>query len=140
MPDQHGPARPVWPFLLLAVIVITLDQVTKLAVLDHFQPGDRLTVIPGFFELGMGSQNHRAGTERTVSTKAAGLLVVRQRPGPSRARGNLFDHGRQSLAIALELRRTVGINLGLQRSGRKPVDHRDLGRRNIDPAIERSPG
>ena len=51
MPEQRGASHPVWPFLLLALAVVALDQVTKLAVLDHFQLGERLAVIPGFFDL-----------------------------------------------------------------------------------------
>ena len=51
MPEHRAASHQVWPFLLLAVIVIALDQVTKLAVLDHFEPGERLALIPGFFDL-----------------------------------------------------------------------------------------
>ncbi|MFT3804801.1 MAG: signal peptidase II [Burkholderiaceae bacterium] len=42
-----SPAR--WYALALAVVII--DQLTKLWVLDHFAPGERLPVIPGLFDL-----------------------------------------------------------------------------------------
>jgi signal peptidase II len=51
MPEQEPAPRPAWPFLLLALVVIVLDQITKVAVLDHFEPGERLSVIPGLFDL-----------------------------------------------------------------------------------------
>jgi signal peptidase II len=43
--------RKPWPYLLLALLVIVLDQVTKVAVLERFEPGERLSIIPGFFDL-----------------------------------------------------------------------------------------
>jgi signal peptidase II len=59
MPDRQpvlesvrdGKPAPLWPYLLLALLVIVLDQVTKVAVLERFAHGERLTVIPGFFDL-----------------------------------------------------------------------------------------
>lgn len=61
MPDQDidrraAAARPItrsrsWPYLLIALLVIVADQVTKVAVLDRFEPGQRLAVIAGFFDL-----------------------------------------------------------------------------------------
>lgn len=51
MPDQSATSRPIWPFLALALVVIVIDQITKIAVLDHFDHGERLAVIPGFFDL-----------------------------------------------------------------------------------------
>jgi signal peptidase II len=51
MPEARWSLRPGWPYLLLALVVIVLDQVTKAVVLDHFEPGQRLAVIPGFFDL-----------------------------------------------------------------------------------------
>jgi signal peptidase II len=51
MPEPEEAPRPAWPFLLLALFVIVLDQITKVAVLDHFEPGERLSVIPGLFDL-----------------------------------------------------------------------------------------
>jgi signal peptidase II len=51
MPEQRDSPRAAWPFLLLALVVIVLDQITKVAVLDRFELGERLTVIPGFFDL-----------------------------------------------------------------------------------------
>ena len=51
MPEQNAASRPVWPYLLLALVVIVLDQITKVAVLDQFELGERLAVIPGLFDL-----------------------------------------------------------------------------------------
>ncbi len=51
MHEPEEAPRPAWPFLLLALFVIVLDQITKVAVLDHFEPGERLSVIPGLFDL-----------------------------------------------------------------------------------------
>ena len=51
MPEQRTAASPVWPYLLLAVVVIVSDQATKAAVLNRFELGERLAVIPGFFDL-----------------------------------------------------------------------------------------
>ena len=41
----------IWPYLLLSLLVIVADQLTKVAVLERFEPGERLTVIAGFFDL-----------------------------------------------------------------------------------------
>ena len=35
----------------VALLVIALDQVTKIAVLERFEHGERLSIIPGFFDL-----------------------------------------------------------------------------------------
>ncbi|MDO4904648.1 MAG: signal peptidase II [Lautropia sp.] len=44
--------RPsTWPYLMLALIVIVLDQVSKYLVIDHFEYGERMPVISGFFDL-----------------------------------------------------------------------------------------
>ena len=43
--------RGLGPWLLLAAVVLVVDQVTKYAVLRLFAPGERLNVIPGFFDL-----------------------------------------------------------------------------------------
>jgi signal peptidase II len=43
--------RKPWPYLLLALLVIVADQVTKVAVLERFELGERLSIIPGFFDL-----------------------------------------------------------------------------------------
>jgi len=51
MPEARWSLRAGWPYLLLAVVVIVLDQITKVAVLDHFELGERLPVIAGFFDL-----------------------------------------------------------------------------------------
>ncbi|NLD55594.1 MAG: lipoprotein signal peptidase [Burkholderiaceae bacterium] len=59
MPDQVAPVAghadrgqaPIWPYLLLALVVIVLDQATKLAILARFDLGERVSVIPGFFDL-----------------------------------------------------------------------------------------
>jgi signal peptidase II len=51
MPEPEEAPRPAWPFLLLALLVIVLDQITKVAVLDLFEPGERLSVLPGLFDL-----------------------------------------------------------------------------------------
>ena len=51
MREQGAAARAVWPYLALALLVIVLDQITKVAVLEAFEPGERLAVIPGLFDL-----------------------------------------------------------------------------------------
>ena len=38
-------------FILLSVLVIILDQISKFAVLKNFQYGERLNIIPNFFDL-----------------------------------------------------------------------------------------
>lgn len=40
-----------WPYLLLALFVIVIDQATKYLIIDHFDYAERLAVIPGFFDL-----------------------------------------------------------------------------------------
>jgi len=42
---------PFGGWLLLAAVVIAVDQATKFAVLDSFRFAERLPVIPGFFDL-----------------------------------------------------------------------------------------
>lgn len=44
-------ARGAWPYLLLALVVIILDQITKYLVIGQFEYAERLPVIPGFFDL-----------------------------------------------------------------------------------------
>ncbi len=51
MREQNDMQRKPWPYLLLALLVIVADQVTKVAVLERFELGERLSVIPGFFDL-----------------------------------------------------------------------------------------
>ena len=51
MPERNDVRRKPWPYLLLALLVIVLDQVSKAAVLERFELGERLSVIPGFFDL-----------------------------------------------------------------------------------------
>jgi signal peptidase II len=59
MPEQVAPAAghaaqgraPIWPYLALALVVVALDQATKLAILARFDLGERMSVIPGFFDL-----------------------------------------------------------------------------------------
>jgi signal peptidase II len=51
MPEQNDVRRKLWPYLLLALLVIVVDQLTKVAVLERFEHGERLSVIPGFFDL-----------------------------------------------------------------------------------------
>jgi signal peptidase II len=51
MPEHRAGPRAAWPYLLLALAVIVSDQITKLAVLNRFEPGERLAVIPGLFDL-----------------------------------------------------------------------------------------
>lgn len=38
-------------YWLLVVLAVVLDQITKVAVLKHFQFAERLNIIPGFFDL-----------------------------------------------------------------------------------------
>ena len=59
MPEPVAPATghaapdraPIWPYLALALVVVALDQATKLAILARFDLGERVPVIPGFFDL-----------------------------------------------------------------------------------------
>lgn len=51
MPEPTNLPRKVWPYLLLSLVVIVLDQITKAAILERFELGERLTVIAGFFDL-----------------------------------------------------------------------------------------
>jgi signal peptidase II len=51
MPEENDVRRKLWPYLLLALLVIVIDQLTKVAVLERFELGERLSVIPGFFDL-----------------------------------------------------------------------------------------
>lgn len=63
-PARHaGPGRPgtpapdpeatgaVWPYLLMALVVIVLDQISKYAIIGRFAYAERLPVIDGFFDL-----------------------------------------------------------------------------------------
>lgn len=38
-------------FILLSVVIIILDQISKFAILKHFEYGERLNVISNFFDL-----------------------------------------------------------------------------------------
>jgi signal peptidase II len=51
MPEQNDMRRKPWPYLLLALLVIVIDQVTKAAILERFEHGERVSIIPGFFDL-----------------------------------------------------------------------------------------
>jgi signal peptidase II len=59
MPDHPTPGRPgadpaaapIWPYLALALAVVAIDQLTNLAILARFDLGERVAVIPGFFDL-----------------------------------------------------------------------------------------
>ena len=39
------------PFFLLSLVAIILDQLSKWEILKHFTEGERLNIIPGFFDL-----------------------------------------------------------------------------------------
>ena len=44
--------NPAWiRWLVFSFVIIVIDQVTKLAVLARLRPGERLTVIPDWFDL-----------------------------------------------------------------------------------------
>ena len=56
--DPHTPASDptahraaVWPWLVLALVVIVLDQISKYQIIGSFAYGERLPVIAGFFDL-----------------------------------------------------------------------------------------
>ena len=56
--DPHTPASDptahraaVWPWLVLALVVIVLDQISKYQIIGSFAYGERLPVIQGFFDL-----------------------------------------------------------------------------------------
>ena len=45
-------ARRSWIVMsLVVVVVLVLDQLSKIAILERFSPGESLQVIPGFFSL-----------------------------------------------------------------------------------------
>ena len=44
-------SRKLLFFLPTFVVTLILDQVTKIAIVDRFVYGERLVVIPGFFNL-----------------------------------------------------------------------------------------
>ncbi len=45
-----APASPLGRWLLLALVVVILDQASKWAVLGRFEYGERLNLIPGWFD------------------------------------------------------------------------------------------
>ena len=67
--DPHTPASDptahraaVWPWLVLALVVIVLDQISKYQIIGSFAYGERLPVIAGFFdrrEIGRASCRER---------------------------------------------------------------------------------
>ncbi len=50
-------SKPTRRILIVAAVILVLDQLTKWLVLRKIFPGDEITVIPGFFNL-----THRANT------------------------------------------------------------------------------
>ena len=46
MPDGRWSLRPAWPYLLVAAVVIVLDQITKLVVLERFSPASACRSSP----------------------------------------------------------------------------------------------
>jgi signal peptidase II len=48
---RRSSSSPLKLWLALAVIVMLLDQLTKQLALRSFQPGERLSVVGGFFDL-----------------------------------------------------------------------------------------
>ena len=50
MAGRKTPAGRLWPWLAVAVLVIVLDQLSKLAITHYFHLGDSHTVLP-FFNL-----------------------------------------------------------------------------------------
>lgn len=56
VPESLFP-KPTRRILIVAVVILVLDQLTKWLVLRNIIPGDEITVIPGFFNL-----THRANT------------------------------------------------------------------------------
>ncbi len=49
--DNAGaPAAPLGRWLLVALVVILLDQASKWAVLERFEYGERLNLVPGWFD------------------------------------------------------------------------------------------
>ncbi|MBE0595014.1 MAG: signal peptidase II, partial [Gemmatimonadales bacterium] len=50
-PDAASAAeKPFWRWLLLSLVVIGLDQASKWAILGRFEYGERLNLIPGWFD------------------------------------------------------------------------------------------
>ena len=47
---RHRKSRAVWPWLLLALVLVVADQITKRLILGSFQLGDALPVT-GFFNI-----------------------------------------------------------------------------------------
>jgi len=56
MPDAMPTSEPttkrgIGKWLVVALVVVVLDQISKWAVLAHFAETERLPIIPGFFDL-----------------------------------------------------------------------------------------
>ena len=50
--NRSHTVNPYWlRWLALSAVIIVIDQVTKLMILARFRPGERLTVIEGWFDL-----------------------------------------------------------------------------------------
>ena len=50
--NRSHTVNPYWlRWLALSAVIIVIDQVTKLMILARFRPGERLTVIQGWFDL-----------------------------------------------------------------------------------------
>ena len=50
-PGSARERRLIIAAILTALVLVVLDQATKLLVLKHIELHDRITVIPGFFDL-----------------------------------------------------------------------------------------
>ncbi|HEX4019953.1 MAG TPA: signal peptidase II [Acidobacteriaceae bacterium] len=52
---MNAPSQPMrdWrlPLLLISVVVFILDRITKILIIHHVEPGQEVTIIPGWFHL-----------------------------------------------------------------------------------------
>ena len=83
-------------WLALATLVLILDQITKAWVYARFKDGERVTVIPGFFDFTLV---WNPGAAFSFLASADGwqrwffIAIGIERPPTSRARRSTFERG-----------------------------------------------
>ena len=63
-----GARSAIWPWLLIALVVVAADQLTKILILDHYRYGDQ-TVVSSFFNI---VRAHNTGAAFSFLADAAG--------------------------------------------------------------------